>query len=578
MAKAFLPEPSTQFPPLVTGDGLVIHRTLEGGGKTLAFDLTDWPSHVVVRRQIGEVAAQLVGPAGIWRQRATIDKARVGLRALCRWLESEQVNDLNELTTEHWAGWRGFVEARYAESTAHNLLQWSKLVLGDSARVKPSVRWAIRERVGHIKRPDTQPAYTAAEFDLLQRRSLQTLWQAHRRITRNHRLASMDDSTLPADVRHRQTVFRSILEGHVPEFSAEFPPIGAPDVEVVVGKRLTLHHLMFTAEEAMAAFVLLSCLEGANSSTLERLTLADETATSGNELPAITVHLDKPRRHHKRFFTNIWTGRSARAYQMIREATEPARTILSSRGVDTRLLILYSTHATNLRAADILGLHIMSGIPKARSAAKGSGARYSSAWLPTGVSVDFQKLHRTYQTVIKPAPTHNTRNTHTRAYLALSETQQRALGVVARRGFAAALDRAEETVSLRLSADQEASAEVHSGQLDTATVACRDIEHHPVTNTVCTDNFLMCLMCPNAIATKRHLPRLVLIHEVLTDLRSTLSQTAWSRWEADYLRLTAFLEREVRLTATQRQLALRKVADDDHNHVRALLNGTYDYE
>lgn len=578
MATASLPPERAVFPVLVSVNGLVISRVIEGGGTEIAVDLTCWPAEEVVRVQVAEVLAHLVGPLGAWRQKASIGKAMVGLRRLLEWLETESIVDLADFTAAHWESWTQSVESRFAPTTAFEVIAKSKKILGGSSGVKPAAKWAIKARQGHLTRPDTQPAYSRSEFQALERQSMHAVWKAHRRITRNHRLALMDTTLSPPEVQLRAGALRQLLDGAIPSSAREIKAAGLPQVEVTVGNRLVFHHLMFTAEEAMAAYVLLTCLEGFNSSTLERLSLGDESASIGDETATITVDLDKPRRRDGRFFASIWTGRTERAYTMIKEATEPARTILRNRGVPSDLVLLYSTHAALPTADGYVSHHIMAGIPKARSANKGGGARYSSSWLPDGVSINFQKLHRTFQTVINRTPTHNTRRTHLRAYLALSESARASLRAVAINGFQAALDRAEETVSLRLSADEDTSPEVLSGDLDTATVACKDIEHHPVTQTICTDNFLMCLMCPNAIATQRHLPRLVLIHEVLTDLRSAVSQRVWGRWAADYLRLTAFLEREVRLTEEQRLVSLRKVDNEDHKHVRALLNGTYDYE
>ena len=88
----------------------------------------------------------------------------------------------------------------------------------------------------------------------------------------------------------------------------------------------------------------------------------------------------------------------------------------------------------------------------------------------------------------------------------------------------------------------------------------------------------MCLMCANAVATVRHLPRLVLLHRSFEDLRSTLSDTAWARWRDDYLRLTAFLVDRAQVTDDAYRHHLQRASERDRANVRNLLGGVYDVE
>ena len=67
---------------------------------------------------------------------------------------------------------------------------------------------------------------------------------------------------------------------------------------------------------------------------------------------------------------------------------------------------------------------------------------------------------------------------------------------------------------------QQAQA-LADGTLDTATGACLDFTHSPFSppGQPCTASFLDCLACRNAVATRRHLPRLAWLHRALDELR-----------------------------------------------------------
>jgi hypothetical protein len=213
--------------------------------------------------------------------------------------------------------------------------------------------------------------------------------------------------------------------------------------------------------------------------------------------------------------------------------------------------------------------YVMAGIPDLYR---------EGGWVPDGLHVDFQVLHRTYQIVAERAPAHNTRNTHVQAYLAKNPDARAEAHVTARNGFAELVTTAHQRLALRISDESEVSDEVNAGSKDTATVACADITHHPITGEVCRDNFLMCLACDNAIATARHIPRLALLHQALEDLRSTLASKGWERWREHYLRLHAFLVIEVNLDEASIREAANRATRADRMHVSRALGGTYDVE
>ncbi|MDT5318090.1 MAG: hypothetical protein QOD88_612, partial [Mycobacterium sp.] len=141
-------------------------------------------------------------------------------------------------------------------------------------------------------------------------------------------------------------------------------------------------------------------------------------------------------------------------------------------------------------------------------------------------------------------------------------------------GLTDAVARAEDFVKMRILPDEQVDDEVRSGRSDTAIAACTDYERHPDTGTPCTDSFLACLGCVNAIATPRHLSRLVLTHAGLVELSSTISSDEWARrWETHYLRLCSLLKRHT--TEAERTAATKSATEHDRNLVTRLLDGGY---
>ena len=70
----------------------------------------------------------------------------------------------------------------------------------------------------------------------------------------------------------------------------------------------------------------------------------------------------------------------------------------------------------------------------------------------------------------------------------------------------------------RLGVSEEDVKALLEGRLDTATAACLDIMHSPHEideSGPCTASFLVCVECPNAVATPDHIPRIVATREAL---------------------------------------------------------------
>ncbi|WP_194908948.1 hypothetical protein [Catenulispora rubra] len=64
---------------------------------------------------------------------------------------------------------------------------------------------------------------------------------------------------------------------------------------------------------------------------------------------------------------------------------------------------------------------------------------------------------------------------------------------------------------------------------ETAWGACRDAEHHPVTNTPCQDSLLDCLHCGNCLVTRDHLPALLALLDALSARYQRMDIDQWWR-------------------------------------------------
>ena len=202
------------------------------------------------------------------------------------------------------------------------------------------------------------------------------------------------------------------------------------------------------------------------------------------------------------------------------------------------------------------------------------------------LQVSLRRLRRTVQVLIRREPAQNSQQVHESAYVlrdpaALPEAEQ-----VTAQGLTDAVSHARATMKMRMLLDagpgqlaagaagqQQALAD---GALDTATGACLDFTNSPFgpPGQPCTASFLDCLACSNAVATRRHLPRLAWLHRALDELRATAPPATWERdWQAHFLRLATLLEDNT--TAAERQAAARAASDADRELIAGLLSGRY---
>lgn len=557
------------IPDSIDTTGLRLVWVPDDGGQRV-INLDEEVGSETLRRQAVRALKVLTATDGPWRRLSTVTPSLRYVRHLLRWCDQRSITSFAEFEQNHYAAYVEEMSARDAPSSHHSRLVAVRPLLRAIPEVPQTTRWLLQDRVGAPERSGERTYYTRSEFRALEQAAQRVLAQARRRVQTNYSrvLTALETTDIS---RSDEVLVQHFLYDPT---STKVRKRWLGDPSPAAGAVIWNHFFMLTPEEALAATVLLVCRNGWNLSPMLTMTTGDTTASLGQGQNITTVSLDKARRGHRRHSTSVLVddglSSDGAAWRLVVEATQPAREFLNGRGVNTNALLVFGARGgMTAEGSPLLWKNVRTGIPK-------DVTRQGVSWLPDGLSIDFPQLRRTYQTLISRAPKQNTMQVHVNGYLSLSPEVRAEVEETVAAGQMQLLARAEESVVLRLEAEADVEADIAGGLRDTATAACRDITQHPVTGEVCTDSFLMCLMCTNAVATPRHLPRLVLLHQALEDQRSALSDQAWTRWRDHYLRLTAFLFNVARVTDDTYRTHLQAATEQDRRHVRDLLGGHLD--
>lgn len=179
----------------------------------------------------------------------------------------------------------------------------------------------------------------------------------------------------------------------------------------------------------------------------------------------------------------------------------------------------------------------------------------------TGIGSPFRRGRRTV-VVNRREPTQHTQDTHERSYVLPDRRAQQAAAPIVAAGAAAALDHARKAAELAA----QLSSVRNPGHQETATADCSGTEASPVPlpGGGCGASFLLCLACENAMVHSDHHPRLVLLHQALTQARSVLPLSSWDQgWSDTHARLEQLRRRigdggwqhaQSRITGSDRQI------------------------
>jgi hypothetical protein len=575
----------------------------ESGGTEAVFDFSALPGPRPLLAACAAGFVRLAGPDQSWRAAATCANGYKAIREFLRHaaaLDSPPATP-EEITPAVWAEWRLSRPATVHGRTCLLITrQWLPKVPG----VPAATAAAAARRIPDGPAP-AEAAYTREEFEQVKAAAARTFRAALTRIraSREH-LRRWHDGEFPrpglreqyrqtrpgtADYLTGEALDALLRTGDVPLTAAADRAVTARHARALggAGPPHTWARLFLTMPEAAALTVLLVCDQGWNRSVLDAMTAPDGMpAADEDDLDIYRVEIFKRRRpprsrHTSANLADAGPGTSGRLIRQAIEATEPGRLTLAALGEPSGRLLV------SRRATPAGKTMFCLGVPPADSLRRWA---FSAGLAGDGGpgQVSLRRLRRTVQVLIRREPAQNIVQTHEQVYVLRDPATRPEAEQVTAQGLAGAVGHAREVMQMRMLLDagagqltdyagspQQAQA-LAVGTLDTATGACLDFSHGPFSppGQPCTASFLDCLGCRNAVATRRHLPRLAWLHRALDELRGTLDAAVWAQdWRTHFLRLTALLEDNT--TSAERDAAARAVSDADRELIGRLLTGQY---
>jgi hypothetical protein len=517
-----------------------------------------------VRHQVAVAVARLCGPDGAWRSPRTLAASRSHVSALLEWLAASRpdLTDLRDLRPSDWDSWVLHVGPRLSWNK-YSRVNVTRQVLLRCGLDEATKKRLERRHARPQERGSTQ-SYEPAEFAAIAKAALKAVHAAELRITGNYALvqAVLAGRDIASKDHARAQALMRLWSGQDDLSSDELKALGAWARGRMRNPR---YELFMTAQEAWACAVLLVCDNGWNASVLDRLDTPGTLAGEGEHFPIYTVDLVKPRRGRRRHSTSNLPDdaedSAGRTVSRVLAATAPARALLASFGQPTSRLLIH----LKLRQSPTSPEAFRLGLP--------ATSTLRSSWLGPGLPpVTLRRLRQTHQTQVRKAPAQNSRAVHEDVYVRRDEIAIRESRKVAADGLRAALEAAQDTVLLRFLPEAETEPHVNDGSADTPVAACLNVNANPFTGGQCRDSFLLCLGCPNAVATPRHLPRLMALHAALAELASALPIDVWqTRWQEHFLRLSSLLE--LHTTEAERAAALRDATVEEKHNIDRLLRG-----
>ncbi|UNN05326.1 hypothetical protein [Rhodococcus opacus] len=578
-SKAVLPAAEYRRPPSLDSTGLVVTLCSENGTAEGVFDFTSLPGTLQLRQQFAAAFDRQIGPAGPWRAWDTCycgyQSARLLLSGLAA-LEQPPAT-MAQITPAAWLSWR--MSLPPTSGTRHHLVALRSL-LAQARELPPETLEIVDRRVDPAP-ASTEIAYTYQEFLRIRSAAATVFNSALVRIRDNRehlrRWRAGEFQAASSGWLLGEALDCVARTGDVPLHAQAWRRPSRRHLTVLGGRapQQTWGRLFLSRREVFAAAVLLVATESWNKSVLHRMRIPEHDPAVADAVEVFTVHLDKPRRpvrlrHTSANLVDNGPGSPGRLLRNVIEATEPARETLAVLGRPTDQLLVYRTACPSRR-----GQEFAFGIAKN---------------LEVGTeSVSLRRLRRTVQVLIRKEPAQNTQEVHDTVYTLRDPAGRAPAGETIAQGLTDAAEHAHLIGAMRLvlgsdaetlvelSDDPELAAAIQRGDLDTATAACTDYTHSPhnAPGLPCTASFLLCLACPNAVATRRHLPRLVHLHDGMSELHAVLDTTVWDQqWQQHFERVSVLLDAHT--TAAERSDARARVTNADRTTIDRLLRRTFD--
>ncbi|MGP3937927.1 hypothetical protein [Nonomuraea sp. KM88] len=558
--RAALPPAAYRKPSNLSTDGLVVHVVGQGGQDHGVYDFRDCPGPEAFKRELVAAFARCASASGTWGSARTCDNYAQRVRQFLGFAASCQppVTAVSQISPAVWNRWT--LPKPRRRQLRGVLLEIATLPADTRARMQMQRTRAMRR--------DSAASYSLREFKEIRSAASRTVRSAIRRIEDNtsllQRWRAGETAEDSPDWRWGWLLDHISRTGELPRntVSTTGHRYFSRSVRRLLGSEggaAALARLYPTYEEMGAAAVLLICHEAWNLSVLQVMRLPEQwpNADADAAEPAIhRVDTDKPRRgprgrHGSNNLVDIGEGSAGRALRQVAALTAQARATLERHGTPSESLLL------GRRAKALEGGDVFADGAAAEHAIKAWSDSAALAGDDGPVRVRARMLRRTVQ-VLYGGPRNNTVRTHEDVYLLRDEQVRDESGQVIADGLADAVEHARARVRMQLvpqatgtsshDAEQvaeqigltaDAATQVVAGQWDTAVAACADFEHSPFTPSgPCAVSFLLCFACPNAVATGRHLPRILYLHQALEALRSAVDAPAWAAdWAAHHARV-----------------------------------------
>lgn len=601
-----MPPVGYQRPNQVDLDGISVIHVSEDGATQRVFDFGTLECPPALLRSLVQGFAVATGAGGRWRSTSSAEAGAGNLRRFIRDIMQQEPapQRIEDVGPETWWTWRAHMAQQNRWPAAVNQMRG---LLSDTPGLSDTTRQALR---GRTRKPKTRlySSYSRGEFQRIRSAASAVVRTAQRRIDANlATLHTFRQGLEPADaptatVRSRRWTAGGILDrlaetGIVPDGVSGGGAGAECRALLNLDGATTINEALFpNSYEMLSIGILLTCTRGYSESVINGLTVATDRADDhAAEDPIHILHLDKPRRGPaSRFSDESLTGDAGRVIDRATALTAHARQTMAALGCPTDSLILFRAGG-NYRG--IGAEYFRTRLPLANNAFpiwhKRTGLLADDG---SALRVNFRTLRLTEQ-VLNAKPRQNTPAVSESVYRRPDPQTQQDAATAIIRGQVEAIQHAQATVLMRTLTEQEMKAAQRdprllaerlsipvqkvplllSGALNTGTGACLDYDHSPFTQDEggCTASFLLCLGCPNAVATPAHLPRLVALWEAMNRIGSAVTSAVWAEdYAQHHARLAELLNSNY--TPEQRDAARREVSQEDDEMITRLLKRRLD--
>jgi len=570
--RATLPPDGHRRPAVLDDGGVIVVHVSEKGDQRALYDFSRLPVPAALQQSLAALFARQAGHAGPWRSTASSREAWRLLNSFARWLAAlkDPPGDIDQISPAIWNQWR---VSRAPNAMGDRQIGKIGALLRLDSRLPADTREATLKRVA--KRAATESAYTPEQFERIRQAAAASFRAAWQRISDNRRhLEAWRSGQFTEGTR--DWLLGHVLDhlartGDVPVYIRESDgtrQISGPVMAVLGGFRseFTWQRLYLNVTEVVSLAALMVISYGWNSTPVSELAVPEALPGASGGPVTYRVELEKrrrrqPHRYETRNLADWGPNAPGRLITRAIEATSPARDLLAAHGAPATRLLAWHV-ATPLLAADRTAL-IRFGF---------AGSEIRTWRIATGEpELNLRRLRRTVAVLHRREPAQHSQDVRDSVYVLRDPAAREQAAPVIADGIADALAHAQAVAGARISRDDRDS------HADTATANCVDYTRSPFSphGSPCRASFLLCLACPNAVITPRHLPRLACLHQALDALRAILPAGTWDHdWREHHGRLAHL--KDSAFTPAEWTDALHAVSGADRAVIDALLRRGFD--